>query len=157
MNLHYKKQPKQPHYLCDKMTGFMNGGQWMLFTLALARFLTLCLHQHPCIQAMMLESRYINYQMMKICLDDQAQRTVICCGDPIAAFQYLKRGCQTDGARHITKVCRRRTGDDSHKQTEDVMIWIKGKQIKVKIIKHWNRLPREAMESPSLENWKKKT
>lgn len=56
-----KKQPKQPHYLCDKMTGFMNGGQWMLFTLALARFLTLCLHQHPCIQAMMLESRYINY------------------------------------------------------------------------------------------------
>lgn len=76
-------------------------------------------------------------------------------GDPIAAFQYLTRGCQTDGARRITEVCSRRTGDDSHKQIENVMIWIKGKQIKVKIIKHWNSLPREAMESPSLENWKK--
>lgn len=30
----------------DKMTGFMNGEQWMSFTLALARILTPCL---PCL------------------------------------------------------------------------------------------------------------
>lgn len=76
-------------------------------------------------------------------------------GDPIAAFQYLRRGCQKDGARHITEECGRRTGDDIHKQTGDVLTSIKGKKLNVRIIKHWNRLPREAMESPSLENWKK--
>lgn len=42
----------QPHSVIafhNKITGFMNGEQWMSFTLALARILASCLPQHPCL------------------------------------------------------------------------------------------------------------
>lgn len=42
----------QPHSVIafhDKIIGFMNGEQWMSFTLALARILASCLPQHPCL------------------------------------------------------------------------------------------------------------
>lgn len=73
------------------------------------------------------------------------------CWDPIAAFQYQEEFVRKDGARHISEVYSRRTGDDSHKQTGDALTRIKGKKINVKTVKHWNRLPREATEPSSLE------
>lgn len=77
-------------------------------------------------------------------------------GNLIATFQYLRRGCQKDGARYITEACSRRIGHDNYKQRGDVLTAKKGKKkINMKIIKHWNRMPRVAMESPSSKNWKK--
>jgi len=71
--------------------------------------------------------------------------------DLMAAFQYLKK----DGEGLFTRVCSDRTRGNSSKLKEGrFRLDIRKKFFTMRVVKHWNRLPREAVDAPSLEVFK---
>jgi len=64
-------------------------------------------------------------------------------GELIANFQYLKRAYEKDGDRLFSKACCNRTRVD-----------IRKKFFMMRVVRHWNRLPREVVDAPSLETFK---
>jgi len=76
-------------------------------------------------------------------------------GNLINTYKYLTGRSQVDGARHFSVVYSDRIKSSGHKlehrkfhtnmQKNLFTIWV---------TEHWNRLPREAVESPSLEIFK---
>jgi len=76
-------------------------------------------------------------------------------GDLIAALQYLKGAHRKDGEGLFTRVCSDRTrGDGSKLQEGRFRLDIRKKFFTMSMVKHWNRLPREAVDAPSLEVFK---
>jgi len=76
-------------------------------------------------------------------------------GDLIAAFQYLKGDYRMDGGELFTRVCSDRTRGNSSKLKEGrFRLDIRKKFFTVKVVKHWHRLPREAVDTPSLDVFK---
>jgi len=72
-------------------------------------------------------------------------------GDLIATFPYLKGAYKKDGERLFTGACSDRTRGNIFKLKESrfrLDIW--KKSFMVRVLRHWNRLLREAMEAPSL-------
>ncbi|KAK4811092.1 hypothetical protein QYF61_016378 [Mycteria americana] len=82
-------------------------------------------------------------------------------GNLIVAFQYLKGAYEKDGDRLFSRACSDRTRGNGFKLKEgrfrldirkkffyDVVNIIK------KLLKHWNRLPREVVDASSLEVFK---
>jgi len=76
-------------------------------------------------------------------------------GDLRAACQYLKGACRKDGEGLFTRVCSDRTRGNGSKLKEGrFRLDIKKKFFTTRVVKHWNRLPREAVDAPSLEAFK---
>ncbi|GAB0181509.1 hypothetical protein GRJ2_000616200 [Grus japonensis] len=76
-------------------------------------------------------------------------------GDLIAAFQYLKGLIKKDGNKLFSRACCDRTRDNVFKLKEGrFRLDIRKKFFTVRVVKHWNRLPREVVDAPSLETFK---
>jgi len=75
--------------------------------------------------------------------------------DLINAYKYLQGGCQEEGARLNSVVPSDRTRGNGHKQKHRKFpLNMRKNFITLRVTEHWNRLPREAVDSPSLEIFK---
>jgi len=73
-------------------------------------------------------------------------------GDLINAYKYLQGGCQEDGARLFPVVPSDRTRGNGHKlKQRKLRLNMKKNFFPLRVTEPWPRLPREAVESPSLE------
>ena len=73
-------------------------------------------------------------------------------GDLIAAFQYLKGAYKQEGSQLFTRVDNGRTRGNGFKLKEGrFRLDVRGKFFTVRVMRCWNRLPREAVDAPSLE------
>jgi len=71
------------------------------------------------------------------------------CEGLIAAFQYLKRAYRKDEEGHFIRECSDRTRGNSFKLREGrFRLDIRKKFFAMRVARHWNRLPREAVDAP---------
>ena len=75
-------------------------------------------------------------------------------GDLISAYKYPNGRCQVNGARLFTVVLSdRKRGNENKLEHRKFHLDI-GKNSSLRVTEHWNRLPREVVESPSVEMFK---
>ena len=73
-------------------------------------------------------------------------------GDLIAAFQYLKGAYKQEGSQLFERVDNSRTRGKGLKLKEGrFRLDVRGKFFTMRVVWCWNRLPREAVDVPSLE------
>ncbi|KGM00301.1 hypothetical protein N301_01644, partial [Charadrius vociferus] len=76
-------------------------------------------------------------------------------GDLIATFHYLKQVYRRAGAGLFTRACSDRMRGSGFKLEEGrFRLNIRKKFFTLRVVRHWNRLPREVVEAPSLEVFK---
>jgi len=73
-------------------------------------------------------------------------------GDLINAYEYLKGGCEEDGSRLFSVVPSDRTRGNRYKlKLRKFHLTTRKNFFTVRVTEHWNRFPRDLVDSPSLE------
>ena len=76
-------------------------------------------------------------------------------GDFITAFQYLKGAYRKDGEYQFSRTCCNRTRSSGFKlRGGRFRLDIRKKFFTIRVVKEWNRLRKEVVESLSLETFK---
>jgi len=76
-------------------------------------------------------------------------------GDLIAAFQYLKRAYKQEGERWFMRADSDRTrGNGLQLRQGRFRLDIRKKIFTQRMVTHWNRLPKEVVDAPSLDAFK---
>ena len=76
-------------------------------------------------------------------------------GDLTAAFQYLKGAYKQEGNQLFERIDNSRTRGNGFKLREGrFRLYVRGKFFTERVVRCWNRLPREIVDAPSLEVFK---
>jgi len=76
-------------------------------------------------------------------------------GEVIAAFQYLKGACEKAGGGLFIRACSNRVRSNDFKLKESRFVLDSRKNFfTMRVVRDWNKLPREVVDAPSLEFFK---